>query len=157
MERIIIMEEEKLNELHMMIHRLSSLRERFFYHVNDNLLLPPGQSRVIRFLSEYGAIRQNELAEKLAIRPGSLSELLGKLVKNEYIEKITCLDDKRKIIVRLTKKGRETSLIYHAAHLKFLNKMFAILSDTEFESLCKILTKLVKSWEILCKTELKNK
>ena len=150
------MRKEKINALHILFHRMGSLRERFFYQVSEGFIIPVGQSRVMHCLAGNGEIVQNRLAELMEIRPGSLSELLAKLEKNGYVERTKSSTDRRKIIVRLTQKGRKISAFHHQAHLNFFGKMFQELSDAELEELYNTLEKLVGSWEKMCKDDFKD-
>jgi DNA-binding MarR family transcriptional regulator len=141
------MRNERLHELHILFHQMRNLRERFFYQANEGLGLPIGQSQVVRCLSHHPNISQHELADMLHIRPGSLSELLGKLEKGCYLTRVKQTEDRRIICIQLTEKGRDISKKHHAMHMAFIEKMFMVLPDKDVDTLYLLLNKLVSSWQ----------
>ena len=64
-----------------------------------------GGFRIIRVLAKEGPMPSKDLAEKLDIRPSSLSEALDRLQEKELITRNTDESDKRKVIVSLTDKA----------------------------------------------------
>ena len=138
---------DRLHELHILFHQMKNLRERFFYQANAGMGLPIGQSQVVRCLAHHPEISQHELADMLHIRPGSLSELLGKLEKGSYLTRVKQTEDRRIVLIRLTEKGRDISQRYHALHMAFIEKMFKALPDEDVDRLYLLLKKLVTSWE----------
>ncbi|WP_196590841.1 MarR family winged helix-turn-helix transcriptional regulator [Pectinatus frisingensis] len=141
------MREKEISELHNLFHKMGNLRERFFHQFSEGSVMPLGQCRVVHCLIQSGEIAQNELIKKMTIRPGSLSELLGKLKKNGYVERIKDDKDRRRMLIRLTEKGRTAAVMHHQIHVRIFDKMFSALSDEELTDLHRILEKLVHSWD----------
>ena len=69
-----------------------------------------GRVRLMNMLKENGELSQKEIAEKLDIRPQSLSELLVKMESDGFISRRQDKDDKRVIVVASLKKARNSSL-----------------------------------------------
>lgn len=80
-------------------------------------MMPPppprehGRVRLMNMLKENGELSQKEIAEKLDIRPQSLSELLVKMESDGFISRRQDKDDKRVIVVALTEKGEEQLVV----------------------------------------------
>ena len=98
-----------------------------------------GQERVLRLLSEEREVPQFILLDRMHIRPGSLSELVGKLEQKGLVERIQDVEDKRRIILRLTDKGKEAAV----KESEKSKDPFAVLSEEEQEQLKTLLKKLL--------------
>ena len=113
-------------------------------------MMPPppprehGRGRVLNMLRENGALSQKEIAEKLDIRPQSLSELLVKMESDGFISRRQDKDDKRVIVVALTEKGEEQLVVLRQANREHAEKLFSPLTDEEKDALIAILKKLTQ-------------
>ena len=106
-----------------------------------------GQNRILRILSEDGAMTQRELTERLGIQPGSASEVLGKLEKAGLIIRSQNTADRRTTDVAVTDAGR-TQAAEAAAHRdERVHEMFAVLSADEKAVLLAGLEKLNRAWK----------
>lgn len=65
-----------------------------------------GQGRIIAILKMQSEIATKDLAYILGIRQQSLNELIKKLEKNGYVERVPSEADGRVLLVRLTEKGK---------------------------------------------------
>lgn len=68
---------------------------------------PRGGFRILRVLESEGPMVSKDLAEKLDIRPSSLSEALDRLQEKGLIERTPDQDDKRKVTISTTDKVKE--------------------------------------------------
>src|SRR5699024_739968 len=66
---------------------------------------PGSQSHIIFLLKRDGQMKMSELAEAINLTPGAVTTSANHLVKNEYIERIQNLKDRRVVYLALTKKG----------------------------------------------------
>jgi len=69
-----------------------------------------GQGRVLAILKMQPQIATRDLSYLLGIRQQSLSELLGKLEKGGYVERVPAENDRRVMMVHITDKGRAETL-----------------------------------------------
>lgn len=69
-----------------------------------------GGFRILRVLESEGPMVSKDLAEKLDIRPSSLSEALDRLQEKGLIERTPDQDDKRKVTISTTDKVKEMKL-----------------------------------------------
>ncbi len=113
-------------------------------------MMPPppprehGRVRLMNMLKENGELSQKEIAEKLDIRPQSLSELLVKMESDGFISRRQDKDDKRVIVVALTEKGEEQLVVLRKANREHAEKLFSPLTDEEKDALIAILKKLTQ-------------
>ena len=90
---------------------------------------------------------QKDLAFLLGIRPQSISEMLGKLEEQGFIERRTDENDKRVTKVFLTEKGREHAEHCAETHQAMAADVFSVLSEEEKDQLMTILEKLSNALE----------
>lgn len=82
------------------------------------------------------------MADKLEIKPSSISTMIDRLVQNDIVSREYGIDDRRNVLVSLTAKGRE--MLKHDIQiskevvLRYLNR----LEPEELESLTAIFEKL---------------
>ena len=103
-----------------------------------------GQGRIIHILAIRGSMSQHELQEILHIQAGSLSEIVGKLEAKGYLTKERDAQDQRKLILKVTPKGRKTP--EEKQYIKSREELFSTLSDPEQKQWKKLLQKLVEDW-----------
>jgi DNA-binding MarR family transcriptional regulator len=99
-----------------------------------------GQGRVLAFLKIAGEASSADMATILGIRQQSLNQSLIRLEEEGYIVREQAEDDRRRIIVRLTEKGREAEAPRNGAA-----KAFEVLTAEEQEQLSLILDKVIES------------
>ncbi|TQS82724.1 MarR family winged helix-turn-helix transcriptional regulator [Candidatus Methanomassiliicoccus intestinalis] len=130
---------EKLTRLQWSLHK-----QQMFAHAEYGPFADTsrGQGRVLAILKIKPEISTKDLAYLLGIRQQSLNELLNKLEKKEYIERIPCEDDKRILLIHLTEKGenaQQTDVDY--------SEMFACLSEEELRTFENYLDRIIESIE----------
>ncbi|PYI52531.1 MarR family winged helix-turn-helix transcriptional regulator [Paenibacillus flagellatus] len=90
-------------------HLMSKLLRQ--HHSNSHLLLKsndvhPGQPPLLFLLARHDGLRQHELAERLRVKPATVTVMVNRLVKNGLVERRADPDDQRATRVYLTAKGR---------------------------------------------------
>ena len=98
---------------------------------------------------ENGAVSQQLLADRVGIRPQSLSEALVSLEKQGYIVRSVSPLDKRKTLVAVTDEGVEQSRRLAEERSARADRIFGVLDDAEREKLFEILSKLIDNGESL--------
>lgn len=105
-----------------------------------------GKQRVLKVLHDKDNITQSEIAEILDVRPSSVSEMLGKLEKNDLIVRKQDENDKRITRVQLTDKGREF-FEEQRAHFNSQNspfgELFDVLDEDEKDQLLSLTDKVI--------------
>jgi DNA-binding MarR family transcriptional regulator len=100
-----------------------------------------GQGRVLAFLKMTGEASSADMAAILGIRQQSLNQSLVRLEEEGCIVREQAEDDRRRILVRLTDKGREAEAPKNGSA-----KVFEVLTDEEREQLSSILDKLIEEF-----------
>jgi len=117
-----------------------------FMHQNKQRL--SGQQRVLAILNLEDGLTQNYLAKVLALRPGSLAELLKKMEVKGYIKRTTDPEDKRSKHVYLTDEGhKEADKQSSVKNEDYSAEFFAGLDKDEQEQLSKYLQKIADGWD----------
>jgi DNA-binding MarR family transcriptional regulator len=101
-----------------------------------------GQGRVIALLKMQPEVTTGDMVYLLGISPQSLNTLLVKLEKNGIITRTPAEDDRRKVVVRLTEKGKNEP----QEGAPFEN-LFDALSAEEQARLDEIIDKLIAALE----------
>ena len=101
-----------------------------------------GKGRILTTLSREDGLSQRTLAERLDIRPQSLSETVVKLAEEGYIRRVASENDKRELLLFITDRGRVRASEIRARREAFASELFSVLSDGERRELENILKKL---------------
>lgn len=104
------------------------------------------QKRILIILLETGSMTQRELTERLRIKPGSASEVIGKLESAGLIQRKLNEADRRTADIRLTPEGRlkaeEAAVQRRTRH----QEMFSCLTEEEKNTLLELTEKLNVDW-----------
>lgn len=101
-----------------------------------------GQGRVLFLLSKHENISQRELANLAQIKPGSMTEILARMERDDLIKRKRDENDKRVIHVQLTKTGVELAKENHQRYERFCNMLFGTLNPEEKEEFNRLLLKI---------------
>lgn len=107
-----------------------------------------GKGRILKVLLEEGTMTQSDLQNIIDIRSGSLSEILSKMEDKQLITRKKDKDDKRKVKIKITEKGKETILLKEEEHKNKAKELFNSIDEEEQKQLELILSKLIKSWKM---------
>lgn len=105
------------------------------------------QKRILIILHETGTITQRELTERIGIKPGSASEVIGKLESSGLICRTQSEVDRRTTNIELTETGRVQAEEAASQRKKRHQEMFSCLSPEEKETLLMLLEKLNTDWD----------
>lgn len=130
-------------DLYSLLHNVSTRMGR---GPRQGLSVRPGQNKVLSILNEHDSMHQQDLLAKLGIRAGSLSELLRKLENDGYITRHRDEENKSRIVVEITEKGRISALERELSRKERDEELFGQLSAAEKEELSALLVKLLDIW-----------
>ncbi len=116
------------------------------HHLYHNGLPRAGQLRILYILSESGLINQRRLQDILGVKPGSLSEILGKLENAGYIVRVKNEQDRRGVDISITDEGKEAMKALKRQHKDRMQGMFTALDEEEQQQLLALLNKLLDAW-----------
>ncbi len=104
-----------------------------------------GSGRLLNELDKAGDMPQKALAQRLEIRPQSLTEALLKLEHAGYIVRKRSETDKREQLVSITELGRERSRQLRALRDQVAEDMFGCLSEEEQAMMLELLGRVMES------------
>jgi DNA-binding MarR family transcriptional regulator len=87
----------------------------------------------------------SELAEQMNIAKASISVMIDRMEKNDFIRKIASDSDRRSAHIHLTPKGAKAAELHTEVHRKIAQLLTADMTDSEKEILIVLLNKSVKS------------
>lgn len=102
------------------------------------------RQRILTLLEQRGEMTQREIQEALGIQAGSLSELASRLEERGFLTRERDETDKRRIVLRLTERGREAA--GQSARIGDA-ELFCALSAEEREQLRAMLQKIIGAHE----------
>lgn len=86
-----------------------------------------------------------ELAEKMNIAKASISVMIDRLEKNNFLYKVTSDNDRRSAHVHLTEKGKKAASLHTELHKRIADLLTEGMTESENEILIVLLNKSVKS------------
>ena len=92
----------------------------------------------------YDQKSMSEVAQNLKITVGTLTTAINKLIKKEYVERKRIEEDRRVVLIKLTKKGKLAYRLHDKFHKDMVNTAVDGLDDKEEEVLIHSLTKINK-------------
>ncbi len=95
-----------------------------------------------------GKLLFNELQLKTELSKSTLSDVINKFVKSGYLEKVTCINDKRSIYIRLTNKGEVVVQKINKIDAEFNEMAFNGLSDAEILAFNQQLDQIFKNLKL---------
>ena len=84
-----------------------------------------------------------ELAEALGVTRPSVTALVGKLIRNGYVQKVQDGEDRRSFHILLTQKGQQFTQIHQKMHQRVVQALTDRLDEEEIEQLAALLNKAV--------------
>lgn len=124
-------ETDRIRELMAAVRSVTDAHEKYLSRARDYLDGEKLYMREAHFaiaVGHSGEVTMSELAHQLEITPGAVSQLAQRMEKKGYVERVTCAEDKRKNIVRLTEKGRalyEAHEVYDRAQYQVIARSLA--------------------------------
>ncbi|KRL35337.1 transcriptional regulator [Liquorilactobacillus uvarum DSM 19971] len=116
---------------------------------------PDNSRRLLRVLAETNNnLTAGAIADILAIRPASVTQIIKKLENRSYIQRVRDEDDARVVRVKITPEGRKELKLLDNKQTDFQTELFEVFDDNERERFGESLRKLnqhVMSDEYLAK------
>ena len=90
-------------------------------------------------------LTMNELSEKLGITMGTASVAINKLSEKNFIERERSDDDRRKVFVKLSKKGLLAYNYHNSIYSNILEKVTSEISKSKMETFIEVFETIVKN------------
>ncbi|WP_397539029.1 MarR family winged helix-turn-helix transcriptional regulator [Rummeliibacillus pycnus] len=118
---------------------------KFFSKRLEECGVTPGQYGVLNCLWREGQLSPKQIGEMLYIEAPTVSGILDKLQKAEFIERSVDPNNRRNVLVMATQKSNEIRDEVIAATIELNNKVLENLSDSDKVVLQKSLETIIKS------------
>ncbi|MCA1012923.1 MarR family winged helix-turn-helix transcriptional regulator [Halobacillus halophilus] len=109
--------------------------------------LNPTEFGVLELLYHEGEQPLQKIGEKILLASGSITYVVDKLEKKEYLERVPCPNDRRITFASITEKGREFLNEIFPDHWKQIERITGGLTDEEKVQAIELLKKLGKNTE----------
>ena len=99
------------------------------------------QFAVIELLGHLGPMKMNMISAKMLVTGGNMTIVVDNLEKSGLVERARCLEDRRAIWIRLTRKGTAFFQKVFPPHADFVAEAMSVLSRKEVSELGALLKK----------------
>jgi DNA-binding MarR family transcriptional regulator len=111
----------------------------------DSLGITQGEGHILSHLAAAGDSSIAELHRALAHRRSTLTSILDRLAKRQYVTRESDPDDRRSFIVRLSKKGKIVGAQVHRELSRIEEGALKGVNGHQFKSVIKVLQTLEKT------------
>jgi len=107
--------------------------------------LSMNQFEILEVLYHRGDLQIGAITKLIESTPGNVTVVVKNLVRDGFIQTLSCSEDSRVRIVSITESGRELIESMFPQHASNLQSYFEVLSDEELIVLYDLLRKLQKA------------
>ncbi len=136
------MEDTKTVQLYRELFQLIKKTHRMFHTHMAGHMLHSGQNYLLMLVSRYDGAMQQDLAEKMDIRPSSMTELLVKLEQAGFIMRKKDDKDQRVMRVFITEEGKQNVKQVGMEAEGWWSDLFSCLTGEEQDLLLELLQKV---------------
>lgn len=121
------------------------LKSKFKEHGHEEL--KPSYSKILDLLyRNNNKIQIKCIYECLSNQKSTITEMINRLVKLGYLQKVSCPNDRRVSYVIATEKAISFKDDFNKISQELLNKVFSNFSDSQKEDLTKLIKKIVNNF-----------
>ena len=133
--------EQSLNTWIKLARAFSTINRKSIDALRPHKITQP-QFLVIEALGHLGPLKVGELCEKMLVSGGNMTLVLDNLEKSKLIERVNNKDDRRSLIVKLTKDGKKVFDKVFPKQAEYITEMMSVLTAEEIKKLGEISKKL---------------
>ncbi len=114
-------------------------------HVNKRIQrygLNPTEFAVLELLFHKGDQPLQQIGGKILLASGSMTYVIDKLEKKDYIRRVACAEDRRVTFAQITEKGKKLIEQVFPAHHNEIDRMMSVLSEEEKDTAIELLKKI---------------
>ena len=138
--------ETVINEYLMRMAENLSLFERFTFSAGPLKSLTMKEMHTATLIAKLGAPRMSELARRGHVTLGTMTVMVGKLVKKGLVKRMRDDDDRRVVRVGLTASGRKVDRAHGKLHKDVIDGILGTLTKTEQRQLANLIKKIGASF-----------
>jgi DNA-binding MarR family transcriptional regulator len=117
------------------IRRSQTATDRFDQAVADALGLNRTDMRCLDVLEREGAVTAGRLAEATGLTSGAMTTALDRLERAGYAERVRDLQDRRRVLVQLTRSAQQNAGRYYEQHQALSEELYKRYSTGQLELL----------------------
>jgi DNA-binding MarR family transcriptional regulator len=99
--------EYSAKDVAMAVRHLDLMMARMHLEMSESLGMSAGELLALAYLSVDGPLGPTELTHRLHITTGAMTAMLDRLAERDYVVREPHATDRRRIVVTLTKSGRD--------------------------------------------------
>lgn len=114
-------------------------------HVNKRIQrygLNPTEFAVLELLYHKGDQPLQQIGGKILLASGSMTYVIDKLEKKEYILRVACPEDRRVTYAQITAKGKKLIEQVFPSHKNEIDRIMSVLSEEEQETAIQLLKRI---------------
>lgn len=134
-------EKNTLNAFIKLMRATESLNNRLNRHLSEENLTV-SQFGTLETLYHLGPLNQRAIGEKLLKSGGNITMVIDNLEKSGYVVRKKDPDDRRAVLIHLTKKGENFISEFFPKHLSRIKQEFSVLTEKEKITLANLCKKL---------------
>ncbi len=138
------------NSLHSIFHQVMRLYHQRNHMLLDKIGIYPGQPFMLFALYNKDGQSQKDLAEKLGIRPPTITKMVKRMGKSGLIERKQDTEDQRVSRVYITEKGREICKEINKVRKIIEAESFSNFTEEELILLRRLLMQMRHNLEKVC-------
>lgn len=115
--------------------------------IENNEILPSHGSLLYIVYKNGGRIQIKDIYDTLLKQKSTITEMIKRLVNLGYLEKETCINDKRVTYVRATEKALKFQPEFNRISDELLEKLYFNFSKEEKDELVRLVFKSIKNFE----------
>jgi DNA-binding MarR family transcriptional regulator len=132
-----------IEELRYLVLAAQREGNRLFAEGLQPLRLTPSQAEALRVLQDWEPLALVELGSLLVCEQGSPSRLVAGLIAAGHVERAPSPDDRRKVVLTLTPRGRATAEQVRAVEAALHAMLRSLISDRQVEALLPVFRHVV--------------
>lgn len=124
--------------------QLLHMRDAFRQHQNDvrkKYKISANEMEIILYINDFGPQRMKAVGERFKIKFSTLTSLVDKIERLNLVKRVNSKEDRRSILVTITKKGKKMLEEYNSQIRSLAEKMSEIATQED------ALSNLVKTFE----------
>lgn len=104
---------------------------------------------ILEALYHKGRQTIKQISEAVLINTGSITYVIDKLEKNNYLERIHCKDDRRVVYIEITEKGKEVMNEIFPKHQQVIEEIFSDIPDEHKQIIIDTVKTIGKKGELI--------
>lgn len=142
--------DQETDSLSYMFFQVIKLQHCRMHQLLEDVGIYPGQHALLWFLNKEDGTNQKELADKLKIKPSTITVMLGRMEKAGLLERRQDSKDQRISRVYITEKGKHMYIIVEKTMKQLQEECFGNLTNDESIILRRLLMQIRDNLTKVC-------